>query len=128
MIPSTKRCSSIFDLGPLTPKIYSPKVEKKSPISRLVWHIDRRCLGLLGGFWGWPIQWKHAKCCGADPCCHGNEMWARRGEPVAYWLVLLSLCSYLLRSYASIEMVAAGNRRLCDECTYKYTRHDTFSI
>jgi len=23
---STKRCSSIFDLGPLTPKIYSPKL------------------------------------------------------------------------------------------------------
>jgi len=26
---STKRCSSIFDLGPLTPKIYSPKFGKK---------------------------------------------------------------------------------------------------
>jgi len=25
MTKSTKRCSSIFDLGPLTPKIYSPK-------------------------------------------------------------------------------------------------------
>jgi len=25
MTPSTKRCSSIFDLGPLTPKIYFPK-------------------------------------------------------------------------------------------------------
>ena len=25
MTPSTKRCSSIFDLGPLMPKIYSPK-------------------------------------------------------------------------------------------------------
>jgi len=25
MCPSTKPCSSIFDLGPLTPKIYSPK-------------------------------------------------------------------------------------------------------
>jgi len=25
MTHSTKRCSSIFDLGPLTPKIYSPK-------------------------------------------------------------------------------------------------------
>jgi len=24
---SIKRCSSIFDLGPLTPKIYSPKLE-----------------------------------------------------------------------------------------------------
>ena len=46
---STKRCSSIFDLGPLTPKIYSPKFGTKSPISRLVWQIDRRSSGLL-----WP--------------------------------------------------------------------------
>jgi len=30
-----------------------------------------------GGFWRWPIQWTHAKCCGADPCCHGNEIWAK---------------------------------------------------
>ena len=36
----------------------------KSPITRLVWHIDRRCLHLPGGFRGWPIQWNHAKCCG----------------------------------------------------------------
>ena len=64
-----------------------PKIFKKSPISRLVWQIDRRCLGLPGDFWGWPIQWNHAKCCGADPCCHGNEIWARRGDPVAYRLV-----------------------------------------
>ena len=25
----------------------------------------------------------------ADPCCHGNEIWARRGDPVAYRLVFL---------------------------------------
>ena len=48
--PSTKRCSSIFDLGPLTPKIDSPKFGKKSPITRLVWQIERRCLRLIGGF------------------------------------------------------------------------------
>jgi len=23
----------------------------------------------------------------ADPCCHGNEIWSRRGDPVAYRLV-----------------------------------------
>ena len=73
---STKRCSSIFDLGPLTPKIYSPKFGTKSPISPLVWQTDWRCLDLLGGFQGWPIQWNHTKCCGVDPCCHGNEIWA----------------------------------------------------
>jgi len=61
---STQRCSSIFDLCPLTPKIYSPKFGTKSPVSRLVWQIDRRCLGLLRGFRGWPIQWNHTKCCG----------------------------------------------------------------
>jgi len=52
MTTSTKHCSSIFDLGPLTPKIYSQKLGTKSPISRLVWQIDWRCLGLLGGCWG----------------------------------------------------------------------------
>jgi len=48
-----------------------PKIWQKS-ITRLVWQIDQRCLGLLGlgGFQGWPIQWNHTKCCGADPCCH----------------------------------------------------------
>jgi len=83
----TKRCSSIFDLGPVTPKINSPKFCTKSPISRLAWQIDHvmvmschgRCLGLLGGFRGWPIQWNHTKCCGADSCCHGNENLANLG-------------------------------------------------
>ena len=48
-------------------------------ITRLVWQMDRRCLHLPWGFRGWPIQWNHAKCCGADPCCHGNEIWANLG-------------------------------------------------
>jgi len=55
--PSTKRCSSIFDLGPITPKIYSPKFDQKSPITRLVWQIDQRCLRVIGRFRGWPIEW-----------------------------------------------------------------------
>jgi len=41
----TNLCSSVFDLGPLTQKIYSPKFGTKSPISRLVWQIDGRCFG-----------------------------------------------------------------------------------
>jgi len=65
-----------------------PKICTKSPISRLVWQIDRRCLDLPGGFRGWPIQWNREKCCGADHYYHGNEIWARRGDPVAYRLVL----------------------------------------
>jgi len=77
--PSTKRCSSIFDLGPLTPKINSPKFGQKSPITRLVWQIDQKCLRLIGGFRGWPIEWNHKKCCRADRCCHGNENLATFG-------------------------------------------------
>ena len=61
-----------------------PKICTKSLISRLVWQIDRRCLGILGGFRGWPIQWNHAKCCGADPCCHGNKIFTK--SPIS-WLV-----------------------------------------
>ena len=88
MTPSTKRCASIFDLAPIKPKIYSPKFAQNPLISRLVWQIDRRCLRLLRSFRGWPIQWNHAKCCGADPCCHGNDIWARCGDLVAYRFVL----------------------------------------
>ena len=66
-----------------------PKICTKSPITRLVWQIDRRCLGLPGGFRGWPIQWNHAEYRGAALCCHGNEIWARRRDPVAYRLVVI---------------------------------------
>ena len=52
---------------------------KKSPITRLVWQIDRRCLRLIGGCRGWPIQWNHVQCCEADPCCYGNNIWANLG-------------------------------------------------
>jgi len=39
MCPCTKRCSSSFDLGPLTPKIYSPKFAQNR-LCQLVWQID----------------------------------------------------------------------------------------
>ena len=79
MTKTTKSCSSIFDLGPLTPKIDSPKFDQKSPITRLVWQIDRRWLRLIRGFRGWPIQWNHVQCCEADPCCYDNNIWANLG-------------------------------------------------
>jgi len=82
----------LVDLGPITPKICT-----KSPISRLVWHIDRRCLGLPGGFRGWPIQWNHAKCCGADPV-------ARRSRHISVCFslfVCLSTCLVFLCSLSS---------------------------
>jgi len=39
-----------FWFTPPTPKIDSPKFGQKSPITRLVWQIGRRCLRLIGGF------------------------------------------------------------------------------
>jgi len=72
---TTKRCFSIFDLGPLTPKIYSAKFGTKSLINRLVWQIDRRYLGLLGGLRGWPIQRNHAKCCGLTLLAMATKFW-----------------------------------------------------
>jgi len=58
----------------------------------LVWQADRRCLRLPGGFRGWPIQWNHAKCCGANACCNDNEIWHKRGDPVTFPIVCLSVC------------------------------------
>jgi len=75
-----------------------PKICTESPITLLVWQIDPRCLGLPGGFRGWSIQWNHAKCCGADPCCYGNEIWARRRDQVAYYrlvLFIVQVCQLL---------------------------------
>jgi len=56
-------------------------------LHKMAYKIDQRFLHQTGGFQGCPIQWNQAKCCGAEPCCHGNEIWARRGHPVAYQLV-----------------------------------------
>jgi len=50
-----------------------------------------KMFGPTRGFRGWSIQWNHAKCCGADACCHGNDIWPRRGDLVAYRLVVLML-------------------------------------
>jgi len=69
---STKRCSSIFDLDLLRPKIYSPKLALGHWFS----HSLYGC-----------VSWQHRAICahkdlhvgGADPCCRGNEIWARRG-------------------------------------------------
>ena len=61
-------------------------------------------MGIQGGFRGWPIQWNHAKCCGADPCCHGNEISARRGDPVAYHLVTVFLFN-VMNSYRCFDVI-----------------------
>jgi len=130
MTKTTKLFSSIFDLGPNAQNLL-PKNCTKSPISRLVWQIDRRCLGLdgvfgdgrfngtmqnvvgrpllpcqrnLGGNLGFFYKIAYKSPCmahrpetfgptrgptrGPNPCCHGNDIWPRRGYLVAYRLVL----------------------------------------
>ena len=89
-----------------------PKIWQKISITRLVWHIDRRCLGLLGGFWGC------TKCCGTDPCCHGNEIWPRRGDLNAYRHVfsislLVVLASWLI---ISIQLQSTLQRLIMFVC------------
>jgi len=59
-----------------------PKIAYKSACI-----AHRPMFGPHRGFRGCPIQLNHTECCAADPCCHGNEIWARRGDPVAYRLV-----------------------------------------
>jgi len=59
-----QKCCLRFLIRPPNAQNLLPKICTKSPISRLVWQIDWRCLGLPGGFRGWSIQWNHAKCCG----------------------------------------------------------------
>jgi len=68
-----------------------PKICTKLPISRLVWQIDRRCLGLLWSFRGWPIQWNHAKCCGPTLVAMATKfgLGAEIQSPTAYRLVLV---------------------------------------
>jgi len=102
MTHSTKHCSSIFDLGPLTPKIYSPNFAKKSPITLLVGQTDRRCLSIPGGFRGWPIQWNHAKCCG--PTLVAMAMKFGLGVVIQSPTGLLSLAAWQIRFLAFGEL------------------------
>jgi len=43
------------------------------------------------GFFGMADSMEPCKMLWADPCCNGNEIWARRGDPVAYRLVFSSI-------------------------------------
>jgi len=68
---SAKR-SSIFDLDPLMPKIYSPKLALWV-IESVIVYMDvcqqRRAICVH----------KDLHVSGPDPCCHGNDIWARHG-------------------------------------------------
>jgi len=55
MTKTTKLFSSIFELGPLTPKIYSPKLHEIAYKSACM--ADRpEMFGPTRGFSGWPIH------------------------------------------------------------------------
>jgi len=70
------------------PKIYSPKLLAIT----LHYHVATRCRALgtadLPGVGkvGNPLHFE------ANRCCHGNEILARLGGPIAYRLVVLCFC------------------------------------
>ena len=115
MTKTTKLFLRFFDLGPLMPKNLLPKICTKLPITRLVWQIDRRYLDLPWGFLGWPIQWNHAKCCGADPSCHGNDIWARRRRRdlvacrLVFFIVANEIILYLINKHFTNRKNAGCN-------------------
>jgi len=53
--------------------------------------------GPTRGFSGMADSMEPCKMLWADPCCHDNKIWARRGDPVAYRLVISSCqCMYVV--------------------------------
>jgi len=44
--------------------------------------------GPTRGFLGTANSMEPCQMLWADPCCHGNEIWARHGDPVPFWLVI----------------------------------------
>jgi len=73
LTPSTKRCSSIFDLGPLTPKIYSPKLFAMT----LYYHVATpgRALGSSAPAWEKSaIHWTSGPTIVATATTFGSEI------------------------------------------------------
>jgi len=60
--------------------------------------------GPTRGFSGMVDSMEPCKMLWADPCCHGNEIWASRGDPVAYRLVTFKVsCCF---AFLLVEMHA----------------------
>ena len=55
------------------------KFDTKLAVTRLVCEISPRSLRITGGFRGQAIEWCHSNSITTDPCCHGNEIWAKIG-------------------------------------------------
>jgi len=48
------------------------------------------------GFLGMADSMEPCKMFGAHPCCHGNDIWHKGGDPVAYRIVCLSVTFYVV--------------------------------
>jgi len=73
--PFYKTFSSIFDLGPQKPKIYSPKFYRPLFTGAAAGQIGRHtCVMAATG-----NLCTQRLACGADLCCHGNDICAKRG-------------------------------------------------
>jgi len=68
--------------------------------------------GPIRGFSGMADSMEPCKMLRADLCCHGNEIWARRGDPVAYRLVY---CVCML-GLTAVDCVLAGDWQPWSEC------------
>jgi len=71
-----------FWFRPITPKSYSPKLLATTPLRRHPRSRTRQfssCLEKVGN----PLNFR------TDSCCHGNEIWPRRGDLDAYRLVII---------------------------------------
>ena len=83
----------------------------QSPISRLVWHIHRKCLGLPGGRPG-----------GGDLCCYGIDICARRGVyirlPACFFFLLFFFFSSCIHSFIHVYSLFLGER-VCDVAFWK---------
>ena len=87
MCPSTKRCSSIFDLGPRYSSKFTPQNLHKIAYKSACMADRPEVFGPTRGFSGMADSMEPCKMLWADHCCHGDEIWARRGDPVVYRLV-----------------------------------------
>jgi len=77
-----------FSFRPPNAQNLLPKIcKKKSPTSRLVWQIDRRCLHIPGVSTGMADSMEPCKMLWGRPLLPWQRNLARRGDLVAYRLV-----------------------------------------
>ena len=92
---STKLFFRFFIKAPKSPK-FTPQYLHKIAY-KLACVADRpEMFGPTRGFSGMADSVEPCKMLWADPCCHGNEIWAWRGDPVAYRLVCFILVRFAM--------------------------------